>query len=273
LTNDTFTVITGASSGIGRATAVALAEAGHNLVLGYGAGLDRVERLANDLRAINDIRVFTLRLDLEDPQAAVESVLRSTEALGKITCLVNNAGINDRTPARSLPVSRAYELLTINTVAPLALASAVGNRMIEAGTGGSIVNITSIHDSVPITGGALYCASKAALAASSKVLALEFAPHGIRVNCVAPGETATAMNGVSDESMYAAIARPAIPLGRPGGVHEVAAAAAFLAGPTSSYLTGSTITVDGGLVLTAAEENARHSGHHPAHAGKAKGNA
>ena len=132
--------------------------------------------------------------------------------------------------------------------------------MISDGIPGSIVNITSVHDSVPITGGAIYCASKAALAASGKVLALEFARHGVRVNSVAPGETATAMNGVADESSYAKIARPAIPMGRPAGVHEVAAAAVFLAGPESSYLTGTTITVDGGLVLTAAEENARYAG-------------
>jgi NAD(P)-dependent dehydrogenase (short-subunit alcohol dehydrogenase family) len=255
-----YTVVTGASSGIGRAIALALAREGHNLILGYGSGTDRIRLLINDIRASYPVVVTGLQLDLRDVRATVAAVEGAVGKLGEIRCLVNNAGVNDRSSADTLDVQRIEDVLAINTVTPLALASAVGRRMISDGTPGSIVNITSIHDSVPITGGAIYCASKAALAASGRVLALEFARHGVRVNSVAPGETATAMNGVADESSYARIARPAIPMGRPAGVHEVAAAAVFLAGPESSYLTGTTITVDGGLVLTAAEENARYAG-------------
>lgn len=255
-----YTVVTGASSGIGRAIALSLANEGHNLILGYGHGTDRISRLVDDIRASCPVDALALHLDLRDARATVAAVESAVGELGSIRCLVNNAGINDRSSADALDVQRIEDVLAINTVTPLALASAVGRRMIADGIAGSIVNITSVHDSIPITGGAVYCASKAALAASGKVLALEFARHGIRVNSVAPGETATAMNGVDDESRYADIVRPAIPLGRPAGVDEVAAAAVFLAGPASSYLTGTTITVDGGLVLTAAEENARYAG-------------
>ncbi|MFC8933090.1 SDR family oxidoreductase [Rhodococcus sp. NPDC057135] len=113
--------------------------------------------------------------------------------------------------------------------------------------------------------------SKAALAAPSRIPALYFALHGVCVNLVAPGETATAMNGIDDESSYADIDRPAIPLGRPAGVHEVAAAAVFLAGSGLSYLTGTTVTVDGGLGLTAAEENARYAVDHSPAQGLTKG--
>jgi NAD(P)-dependent dehydrogenase (short-subunit alcohol dehydrogenase family) len=269
LTRPPYTVVTGASSGIGRAIALALANEGHNLILGYGNGTDRINRLTADIRARFPVDATALRLDLRDANATVAAVNAAADDLGEIRCLVNNAGVNDRSAADTLDIERIEDVLAINTVTPLALASTVGRRMIADGIGGSIVNITSVHDSVPITGGAIYCASKAALAASGKVLALEFARYGVRVNSVAPGETATAMNGIADESSYANIARPAIPLGRPGGVNEIAAAAVFLAGPASSYLTGTTITVDGGLVLTAAEENARYTGELvPAAAGK-----
>lgn len=249
--------MTGASSGIGRAIALALAKNGHNLVLGYGHGVDRIQQVASEARVVHSVEAVPLRLDLRNTEATVAAVLECADTIGEIDCLINNAGINDRCAADALDINRIHDVLTVNTVTPMALASAVGRRMIARGISGSIVDITSIHDSIPISGGAIYCASKAALAASSRVLALEFARGGVRVNCVAPGETATAMNGVENESDYANIDRPAIPLGRPGGVHEVASAAVFLASSASSYLTGSTITVDGGLALTAAEENAR----------------
>lgn len=256
--DNTLTLVTGASSGIGRAIALALAREGHDLVVCYGSGRERIDQLIKEIRTHHGVQAFGLHLDLADTDASVTAVLDCADRLGEIGCVINSAGVNDRSPADSVDIRRLHHVMAINAMTPIALSSAVGRRMISRDIEGSLVNITSIHDTVPITGGSIYCASKAALAGASRVLALEFARHRVRVNTVAPGETATAMNGVDDEASYASIDRPAIPLGRPGGVHEIAAAATFLAGPSSSYITGSTITVDGGLVLTAAEANARH---------------
>ncbi|MFD4656441.1 SDR family oxidoreductase [Kitasatospora sp. NPDC058444] len=252
-------LITGASSGIGRAAARALARPGHRLLLGYASGEDRIRRVAEELRRTTGAECVPVRADLREPQAAVDSCLAAVEEAGRIDCLVNNAGVNDRSAADALDLKRADEVFSVNTLAPMALASAVGHHMIRHGVRGSIVNVTSVHESVPITGGALYCASKAALGMITKVLALEFGPYGIRVNSVAPGETATAMNGVLDEDTYREISRPDIPLGRPGGAEEIGSLIAYLAGPGAGYVTGASVVADGGLVLTAAEANARHA--------------
>lgn len=249
-------LVTGASSGIGRAVAHALARRGHPLILGYSSGETRIRSVIEDLHGLYGTTCRAVHLDLRDPATAAENVDAVIADAGAVGCLVNNAGINDRTPAASADVARMAEVFAINALSPIALASVVGRHMIDRGIAGTIVNVTSVHETIPITGGTFYCAAKAALGMSTKVMALEFAPHGIRVNSVAPGETATAMNG-ADESDYLRITRPDIPFGRPAGVGEVASLVAYLASPDAAYVTGGSVTVDGGLSLTAAEANAR----------------
>ena len=126
--------------------------------------------------------------------------------------------------------------------------------MVAGGNGGRIVNITSVHEHVPLPGSAAYCAAKGGLGLLTRVMALELAPHGITVNAVAPGEIATpmtAMDGVDPSS----VERPGIPAGRPGDAREIAALVAFLASPEAAYVTGSSLVADGGLLLMAAVRN------------------
>lgn len=249
-------LITGSSSGIGRAAAEALARNGYRILLGYSTGHDRVTDTASAIQARYGVGAIPVRMDLRDTTAAVDICLAAARDAGDLTCLVNNAGVNERSPATNLDLVRMNEVLAINTITPIILASHVGRLLAESGRGGSIVNVTSIHETVTISGGTIYCASKGALGMATKVLALEFAAHRVRVNSVAPGETATAMNGL-DEDTYAAVRRPAIPMKRPGGVHEIAAAIGFLTSPAASYITGTCLVADGGLVLTGADENVR----------------
>jgi NAD(P)-dependent dehydrogenase (short-subunit alcohol dehydrogenase family) len=126
--------------------------------------------------------------------------------------------------------------------------------MIAAGAGGRIVNITSVHEHVPLRGAAPYVAAKHGLGGLSKVLALELAEHGICVNAVAPGEIATPMTGGEDIDPRDR-PRPMIPAGRPGDAREVAALIAWLCSPEAGYVTGSSYVIDGGLTLMAAVAN------------------
>ncbi|MFC0865913.1 SDR family oxidoreductase [Sphaerimonospora cavernae] len=253
-------LITGASSGIGADTARALAALGHRLILGYGRNEAAAKELAAELSANHATAADVLALDLADPTAAAASLLRAAAAAGGIDVLVNNAGINRRSAAVDENHAHWEHVLAINLTSPFLLAQAAARLMIAQGRGGRIINVTSVHEHIPITGGSAYCVAKSGLGMLTKVMAMELASHGITVNSVAPGETATPMNGVPDGVDATAISRPAIPTGRPGRPQEVAALIAHLASPQAQYITGASVVIDGGLALMAAEANAAFAG-------------
>jgi NAD(P)-dependent dehydrogenase (short-subunit alcohol dehydrogenase family) len=144
-------------------------------------------------------------------------------------------------------------VVDVDLTAAFLASQEAAQRMIDAG-GGRIVNVTSVHEHVPLEGAAPYVAAKHGLGGLTKVMALELAQHGITVNSVAPGEIATPMTGNEDVDPTT-ISRPGIPAGRPGSAHEVAAAIAFLASDEASYVTGESFVVDGGMLLMAAMAN------------------
>ncbi|MFE6871746.1 SDR family oxidoreductase [Kitasatospora sp. NPDC057692] len=253
-------VVTGASSGIGRATAIALARAGHTVAIGYRTDRDAARRTAAQAE-LAGARTVLLPLDLADPEGAAQAVLGAADQLGGIDVLVNSAGINRRSPVLEETLDDWRRILAVDLTGPFACARAAASRMVGQGRGGRIVNVTSVHEFTPIPGGAAYCAAKGALGALTRVMALELAPYGITVNAVSPGETATRMNGVLDDRDLSGHTRPAIPVGRPGRAAEVAAAIVHLTGPDAAYTTGVSLTVDGGLSLMSAVANQRDAAH------------
>ncbi|MGW1598453.1 SDR family oxidoreductase [Streptomyces sp. NPDC002343] len=239
-------IVTGADSGIGRATAVRLAEAGLDVGITWHTDEEGAEETAERVRA-HGRRAVVTRLDLTRLPEAADTVDELCEELGRLDVLVNNAGTGTMTPYLDLTLTDVRRVLDVDLVGPFLLGQRAARRMIEQGEGGRIVNVTSVHEHQPRVGAAPYCAAKGGLGLLTQVMALELAEYGITVNAVAPGEIATPMTGQEDTDVHT-VRRPGVPLGRPGDAREVAAVIAFLAGPDASYVTGASWSVDGGML-------------------------
>lgn len=233
-------LVTGAGNGIGEAIARAYASLGAFVVL---ADRDEValRRVATDLGGSCEPIAFE--------QATIASIESLAGAAGDVDILVNNAGIAVRGPLLDLEWGDLRQVVDVNLVGPIALTRLVGATMVDRGAG-VVINISSQMAFTGARNRSAYAATKLALAQFTKTAALEWGPHGVRVNGIAPGRTITAINRevFADAAEYAAgLAR--IPLGRYGDPEDIANAAVFLASPAAAYITGQTLLVDGGWVL------------------------
>jgi NAD(P)-dependent dehydrogenase (short-subunit alcohol dehydrogenase family) len=243
-------LVTGGNSGIGRATVVALAEAGFDVGLTWHRDQDRVESLREELNG-SGRKVEAVHLDLHDHAEAPRAIGELADALGGVDVLVNNAGYGTSKPILDMELPDWQGVIDVNLTGAFLCAQAVARRWVAEGRGGRIVNITSVHEHIPLEGSGPYTASKHGLGGLTKVMALELAEHGIAVNSVAPGQIATRMTGQEDQEPNES---DGIPLGRAGFAAEVAALVVWLSGDSASYVTGSSFVVDGGLTLTAAQQ-------------------
>ncbi|MEV4441510.1 SDR family oxidoreductase [Streptomyces sp. NPDC049577] len=239
-------VVTGADSGIGRATAVRLAQEGLDVGITWHQDREGAEATAAEVRDAGR-RAAVQRMDLTVLPEAADAVDRLAEELGRVDVLVNNAGVGTAVPFLELELDDVREVIDVDLVGPLVCGQRAAQRMIRQGDGGRIVNVTSVHEHQPRVGAAPYCAAKGGLGLLTQVMALELAEYGITVNAVAPGEIATPMTGQEDVDVLT-VRRPGVPLGRPGDAREVAAVIAFLSGPGASYVTGASWSVDGGML-------------------------
>jgi NAD(P)-dependent dehydrogenase (short-subunit alcohol dehydrogenase family) len=247
-------IVTGSDSGIGKATAVALAEAGCDVGVTWHRDEQGAEDTAAGVREAGRTAAVA-RLDVAALEDAPRVIDRLADDLGRLDVLVNNAGTGIGAPFLEVALQDWQQVLDTDLTGAFVCAQAAARRMVAAGRGGRIVNVTSVHEHVPLEGGAASCAAKGGLGLLTKVMGLELAGHGITVNSVAPGEVATAMTGNEDTDPRT-IERPGIPLGRPGHAREIAAAIRWLASEEASYATGASFVIDGGLLLTAAKANA-----------------
>jgi NAD(P)-dependent dehydrogenase (short-subunit alcohol dehydrogenase family) len=238
-------IVTGSESGIGRATAVALAAAGCDVGVTYHYDEGGGHATADEVRS-HGRKAEVRPLDLTDLPAAADVVDVLADSLGGVDVLVNNAGVGIATPLVDIDFDAWRKVLAVDLDGAFLCLQRAARRMIGAGRGGRIVNITSVHEHQPKVGSAPYCAAKGGLGLLTKVAAIELAEHGITVNAVAPGDVATRMSGKEDEDPHA-VERPGVPLRRPGDAREIAAVVAFLCSAQAAYVTGASWIVDGGM--------------------------
>jgi NAD(P)-dependent dehydrogenase (short-subunit alcohol dehydrogenase family) len=246
-------IVMGSDSGIGRATAVALAQTGHDVGITYSRDEDGANETAEEVRAAGR-QAEVRHLDLSQLGTVQATIDDLAQALGGLDVLVNNAGSGGSTPFLELGLEEFEDVLRVNLTGAFLAAQAAARRMVSEGVRGRIVNVTSVHEHAPLDGSTHYVVSKHGLGGLTKNMALELAQYGITVNAVAPGEIATPMTGQEDSDPHGE-ERPGVPAGRPGDAREIAATIAFLASPEASYVTGASYVVDGGMLLMGPTAN------------------
>lgn len=239
-------LVTGASRGIGRAIAAALAREGWAVCVNYRKRWDAAEDLISTLRA-EGREAMAFQADVAD-RGAVEAMVRATEtALGPVELLVNNAGVSHQGLFQDVDDALWARILAVNLTGARNAIQAVLPRMLSEKRG-CIVNISSIWGLRGASCEVAYACSKAALIGLTRSLALELAPSGIRVNCVAPGCIETDMVRQLGPETRAMLVEET-PLGRLGSPEDIAQAVAFLASDRASFLTGQVLTADGGFIV------------------------
>ena len=239
-------IVTGSDSGIGRACAVVLAQAGFDVGITWNTDEAGAQETADEVRGTGR-RAEVRRLDLTQLPTAADQIDELAHALGSVDVLVNNSGTGTSTPFLELTYDDWRHVLSVDLDGAFLCSQRAARRMVDSGTRGRIINITSVHEHQPRVGAAPYCAAKGGLGLLTRTMAIELAEHGITVNAVAPGEISTPMTGQEDVDPQTQ-ERPGVPLRRPGDAREVAAVVGFLASPAASYITGTSVVVDGGML-------------------------
>jgi glucose 1-dehydrogenase len=245
-------VITGSSSGIGSAIALTFAKEGAAVAVDYRSHPGEAKEIVDQVEGFGG-KAISVGADVSNPGDVKNLIQKAIEGFGRLDVMVNNAGVEEKMPFLDTPLDVWNKTIAVNLTGAWLGCQEAARQMVSQGGPGRIINVSSVHEDLPMPTNSPYCATKGGLRMLMRTIAVELAPHSITVNNIAPGAVDTPMDAPLKEDtnqMQQLLAE--IPLRRMGKPEEVAALAVYLASDAASYVTGSTFVIDGGMM--------RHSG-------------
>ena len=244
-------IVTGAATGIGQAIAIRFAQEGASVVVDYVGAPDTPNQTLQAIKSAGG-RAIAVAADVSRPDQVQQLISNTMREFGRLDIAVNNAGIEKKFAFVDYPFEELQKILAVNLVGPFLVAQAAARQMILQGQGGRIINISSIHEDLPMPTNAAYCASKGGLRMLTRTIAVELAKNNITVNNIGPGAVYTPIDAdIQAQPEIEKLLMAEIPLNRWGKPEEIAGLAAYLASDEAGYVTGSTYFIDGGMLRQA----------------------
>src|SRR3954452_8313179 len=241
-------IVTGGNTGIGKAVVLALAEAGAKVVIDYVANEAATEELEQQIAALGDASIG-VEADVSKVKDLERLIAAAVDAFGRLDIMVNNAGIETRTSILTTTEAQYDKVLEINLKSAFFGTQLAAKQMIAQGTGGRIINMSSVHEDWPMPDNTPYCLSKGGMRMLTRTAGIELAPMGICVVGVGPGAVDTPINASTEaDPAKLKTLNAAIPLGRMAQPSEIGSVVVFLPGDGASYLTATTVFADGGIM-------------------------
>ena len=245
---DKVAIVTGAATGIGQAIAVRFAREGAAVAIDY---IGKPEVAANTQAQISSFggKSVAVAADISKPDQVQNLIAAAVKAYGKLDIVVNNAGIEKKLPFVDYPLEELQKILDVNLIGPFLVSQAAARQMIQQGRGGRLINISSVHEDLPMPNNAAYCVSKGGLRMLTRTIAVELAKDKITMNNIGPGAVFTPIDAdVEAKPEMEKALMGEIPLNRWGKPEEIAGLAVYLASDEAAYITGSTYFIDGGML-------------------------
>jgi glucose 1-dehydrogenase len=241
-------VITGSSLGIGSDIALAFAKEGAAVAVDYRSHPDEAKQIVDQIEGSGG-RAISVHADVSNPEDVKNLIQNAVEAFGRLDVMVNNAGMHHKMPFLDTPLEVWNKVIAVNLTGAWLGCQEAAKQMVSQGGAGRIINVSSVHEDLPMPTNSPYCAAKGALRMLMRTIAVELAPHNITVNNIAPGAVDTPMDApLKEDKTQMQTLLSEIPLRRMGKPEEVAALAVYLASEDAAYVTGSTFVIDGGMM-------------------------
>jgi len=244
-------IITGAATGIGHAVAVRFAREGASVVVDYVGSPETANRTEEEIKSFGG-KTIAVAADVSNPGQVQNLIESAVKAFGRVDIVINNAGIEKKSAFVDYPLEDLQKILAVNLVGPFLMSQWGARQMIRQGQGGRIINISSVHEDLPMPTNAAYCASKGGLRMLTRTISVELAKDKITVNNIGPGAVYTPIDAdVEAKPEVEKFLMGEIPLNRWGTPEEIAGLAVYLASDEAGYVTGSTFFIDGGMLRQA----------------------